>query len=85
MPAILERVIMGILIIGLCVTIGYLKSVQNKLEADLKKCSENQDKILTFCKENEQTKDKVREALGKNKAGIEGFNSVLDALFGSKK
>lgn len=73
------------IIIALCMFIGYLVKANYTLKADLKKCSENQSKILTFCKENEQTKDKVREALGKNKEGVEGFNNVLDTLFGSKK
>lgn len=83
---ILERVILYSLIVGFCITIGYLKSVQNRLERDLKACSDNQVKMLDFCKENEATKDRIRKALSKNNGGIDDFNSVLDILFqGHKK
>lgn len=85
MNAIIERVIVYSLIIGLCVTIGYLKNIQTGLENDLKSCTQNQGKILAFCKENETTRDKVREALNKNKEGVDGFNRVLDTLFEDKK
>lgn len=85
MSAIVERVIVYGLIVGLCIIIGYLKNLQSRLEEDLKKCNENQGKILTFCKENEQTRDKVRKALENNKEGVDGFNRVLDTLFEGKK
>lgn len=81
----LERIILGGIISLLLLAIGYLKTIQWKLENDLKSCMTNQEKVLGFCNENQRTRDKVREALEKNKEGVDGFNSVLDTLFEKKK
>lgn len=85
MNALVERIVLLGLIAGLCVVIGYMKYRINNLSQSLELCNENQGKILTFCKENEQTRDKVRKALEYNKEGVDGFNRVLDTLFEGKK
>lgn len=82
---LIERIITYSLIIGLCIGFGVLTHSKLKLEADLKKARENQDKILTFCKENEKTQNKIKKALEQNQSGVEGFNKTLDILFEGKK
>lgn len=81
---LLERILSYGAIVLLCIAVGYMKNVQWRLEAELKNSKENQLNILEFCKANEQTRDRVREALEKNKEGVDGFNNVLDILFEKK-
>lgn len=82
---LIERIITYSLIVGLCIGIGVLTHSKLQLETDLKKARENQDKILVFCKENEQTRNKIKKALEENQSGVEGFNKALDILFEGKK
>lgn len=82
---LIERIITYSLIVGLCIGIGVLTHSKLQLEADLKKARENQDKILTFCKENEKTQNKIKKALEENQSGVEGFNKALDILFEGRK
>lgn len=81
----IERIITYGIIIGLCVTLGILQTKHWQLQANLEACSQNQSRILAFCNANENTKNKMLNALQKNTEGIDGFNNVLDILFEKKK
>lgn len=81
---LLERILSYGAIVLLCIAVGYMKNVQWRLEAELTDSKKNQVNILEFCKENEKVRDRVKEALEKNKEGVDGFNNVLDILFEKK-
>ena len=80
------KIIVGVLVLFVCVLLGYLKRENGQLRADLAHSEKMQRELLWLCGANKQTQDRVTSALllSKEPATIESFKGVVDILFEGK-
>lgn len=80
------KIFVGIMVLGVCFLLGYLKYENGQLRADLEQSVKMQNELLNLCSANADTQKRVSEALllSKEPATIESFKGVVDILFDSK-